>query len=320
MTDKNTLSAIANSVLVKQANAILTYASQDGSALVQAIELINQNDGPVIVSGVGKSGHIAQKIASTMRSLGTPSIFLHAAEASHGDLGIIHKNSTVIVLSNSGETTELSDLLHYCKNHGNPVISLTSKPNSTLAKFSDVVLCYGDVDEGCINGLAPTTSTTICLAIGDSLAVGVSHLKNIAPEDFRRWHPGGKLGSRLSYVRDVMRTDNQIPKIRPDASITEALLTMSEKSVGCVVVCDADRVLGVVTDGDMRRNMSVLGKTTIMDIATTSPIYIPEDILTSQAAEIMSQKGITTSIVGEPGQPVKGFIHIHDCLSAGDAN
>jgi len=319
MNEKTTPSAIAKSVMTKEARAIEDYAQKADPALADAIELIYAKSGPVIVAGVGKSGHIARKIASTMRSLGKPSSFLHASEASHGDLGIIHQNSAVIVLSNSGETTELSDLLHYCRNHKISVIALTSNSESTLARLSDVVICYGRTNEACINGLAPTTSTTLCLAIGDALAVGVSHKMNIAPEDFRRYHPGGKLGARLVSVSDLMKTGEDIPKVRPEASITEALITMSEKSLGSVLVMDEDRVLGIVTDGDMRRNIQNLDKSSILDISTSNPIYVPGELLACDAVAEMGRHGITACLVGEPGKPIQGFLHIHDCISAGQS-
>ena len=317
MTDRLTLEAITKSVLIKEASAIKDYAENSDGAMTDAINLISQREGHVIVSGVGKSGHIAKKIASTMRSLGKPAAFLHAAEASHGDLGIICSASTVIVLSNSGETTELSDLLHYCRNNKIPVISLTSNGESTLARFSDVVICYGKTKEACINGLAPTTSTTLCLAIGDALAVGVSHLKRIEPEDFRRWHPGGKLGARLNYVKDIMKTGGDIPTVTATADITEALIVMSEKSLGSVLIMDGDQVLGLVTDGDMRRNYESHKHDSVMDIATLTPFYISEDELASEAAHQMSTRGITTCIVGVPGKKPIGYLHLHDCITAG---
>lgn len=319
MTDLSALSAIMKSVMTKEGNAILAYAEKSDPDLVRAAELINANRGPLIVSGVGKSGHIAKKIGSTMRSLGKPAAFLHAAEASHGDLGIIHADSTVLILSNSGETTELSDLLHYCRNYKISVICITGNKDSTLARFSDIVLSYGKISEACINGLAPTTTTTLCLAIGDALAVAVSHLNSIQPEDFRRWHPGGKLGSRLNYVRDLMKTGSDLPLVRPEASITEALIKMSEKSFGSVIVTDGKKVLGLVTDGDMRRNVQHLANSTILDIATLNPVYIGADELASKAAEVMSSRGITTCIVGQPGAPIEGYVSLHDCIAAGQA-
>ncbi len=187
--------SIAHQVLRMEADAILKYLSLEDPAIDQAISMIHASTGPLIVSGIGKSGHIARKIASTFRSLGKPSAFLHAAEASHGDLGIIQHGSVVLVLSNSGETSELSDLLQYCRMHGVKIIGLTGPIDSTLARIANVAIAYGKLSEACVNGLAPTTSTTISLAIGDALAVATSYLADVAPEDFRRYHPGGKLGS-----------------------------------------------------------------------------------------------------------------------------
>ncbi|CUH52137.1 KpsF/GutQ family sugar-phosphate isomerase [Shimia marina] len=312
---EKSLSQITNDVLRKEGNALLHFATTQDDAIVEAIDLILRNAGPVIVSGVGKSGHIGQKIAATLRSLGKPAAFLHASEASHGDLGIIQKDSTVMILSNSGETTELSDLMLYCRAYNLPVISMTSNCESTLANFSDVTICYGKTQEACMNGLAPTTSTTLCLAIGDAIAVGVSFRLGIAPEDFRRWHPGGKLGARISLVSDVMRKGADMPLVNPDATIMESLLVMAEKSVGSVIICEGNDVLGIATDGDVRRNFEKPATSHIREIATASPVYISKDLTATEAAEHMSQRGITSCIVGTSGANVEGYLHIHDCIS-----
>lgn len=317
MKNQEVLSTICRDVLIKEANALTHYANRNDDALIEAINLIVANQGPLIAVGVGKSGHIAHKIASTMRSLGKPATFLHAAEASHGDLGIIRPDSTVLVLSNSGETTELSDVLHYCRANRISIISLTSNAKSTLARFSDVTVCYGETQEACINGLAPTTSTTLCLAIGDALAVGVSHELKIAPEDFRKWHPGGKLGARLYTIADLMKTGDDIPFAPATVSITEALLIMAESGQGAVILRDGDQVLGIVTDGDIRRHFETNADTAILEIASTNPVFLRKELGASEAAEHMAELGITSCVVGAPGDPIEGYIHIHDCLAAG---
>ncbi|KUJ77274.1 KpsF/GutQ family sugar-phosphate isomerase [Ruegeria profundi] len=310
------LTGIVRSALRAEAEAILNLPCESIEACAAAIERIHDSTGPLVVSGIGKSGHIGRKIASTFRSLGKPAIFLHAAEASHGDLGLVQQGSVVLVLSNSGETTELSDLLHYCKAHSITVISLTGHADSTLSYAGDVTIAYGNVDEVCRNGLAPTTSTTLSLAIGDALAVGVSTLLGTAPEDFRRYHPGGKLGARLLRVRDLMRTGTALPLVGPGTAMSEVVVTMSEKSLGVAIVVNENRILGVVTDGDMRRNIENLWDTTAADIATENPVIIDVEMLVSDAAELMSEKGITACIVADKDNRLMGLLHIHDCLHA----
>ncbi|WP_415183561.1 KpsF/GutQ family sugar-phosphate isomerase [Phaeovulum sp.] len=311
---------IVRSVFRAEAEAISNLSDDTTRACARAIDVIHGSKGPLIVAGIGKSGHIGRKIASTFRSLGKPAIFLHAAEASHGDLGLVQRGSVVLVLSNSGETTELSDLLHYCEAHTIPVIALTGRKDCTLARAGDIAIVYGPVKEVCRNGLAPTTSTTVSLAIGDALAVGVSALLGTAPEDFRRYHPGGKLGTRLMRVRDLMRTGGQLPIVHPDAPMSEVVVTMSEKSLGVAVVVEKGKVFGIVTDGDMRRNAARLWEVTARDIATVTPVTVDEDQLASDAVDLMSQQIITTCLVADLEGGLKGLLHIHDCLGAGTAN
>src|SRR3546814_59036 len=228
-------------------------AERLGTEFVEALQIIHDSAGPLIVAGIGKSGHIAKKIASTLSSIGKPSVFVHAAEASHGDLGLIQANSAVLILSNSGETSELSDLIHYCQVHGISTIALTANPDSTLARNATATIAYGKVTEVCPNGLAPTTSTTLSLAIGDALAVGLTHMLGTAPEDFRRYHPGGKLGSKLLHVADLMHTGDALPVVAPDTPMAEAVVVMSEKSFGVAVVAEDGIIKGVISEGEMRR-------------------------------------------------------------------
>lgn len=306
---------LARDVLMAEANAIRAYLESDDDALERAIDLIHRSTGPLIVSGIGKSGLIARKIASTFRSLGKPSAFLHAAEASHGDLGIIQEGSVVLVLSNSGETSELSDLLQYCRQHDIAMIGLTGPADSTLARVSTVAIAYGKVREACVNGLAPTTSTTISLAIGDALAVATSDLMGIAPEDFRRYHPGGKLGTRLLTAADIMKTGGSLPLVKATEPMTEVVVVMSEKSLGTAIVVDEGRAIGLVTDGDMRRNISDLWQLSAGDIASRSPVRIQADCLVSDAVDLMNQEGITVCLVEGEGGFLLGLLHLHDCLA-----
>ena len=268
---------------------------------------------------MGKSGHIANKIASTFRSIGKAAIFLHPAEASHGDLGLVMADSVVLILSNSGETPELSDLIHFARRHENPIIALTATEESTLARAAEVVIAHGRVREVCPNGLAPTTSALLSLAIGDALAVGLAHLLGTAPEDFRRYHPGGKLGQMLLTVRDLMHTGDALPFVRPEAPMSETVAVMAEKALGVALLRDGDEVTGIITDGDMRRHARDLWEATAGDIATPDPAWIAPDRLAADAVEVMTTtgNGITSILVREEDGRFAGFLHIHDCLRAG---
>lgn len=318
LTDED-LAQVCTTALADEAAAITGFASQGGAVLSRAARMIHDSTGPVIVAGIGKSGHIAGKIASTFRSLGQPAIFLHAAEASHGDLGLIASDSVVLILSNSGETTELSDLMQYCHVHGNPIIAMTATTESTLARAADITIAYGRVREVCPNGLAPTTSTTLSLAIGDALAVGVTHLMGTAPEDFRRYHPGGKLGTMLLRVRDLMHTGDELPFVTADAPMSETVTVMAQKALGVALVWDGKDVTGIITDGDMRRNAETLWHSKAGDIATPNPVFVRADALAAEAVDLMTRtgNGITSCVVRESDGAFAGFLHIHDCLRAG---
>jgi arabinose-5-phosphate isomerase len=301
------LVTICRDAIVAEAGALFHFAESLGTEFVTALQIIHDSTGPLIVAGIGKSGHIAKKIASTFSSIGKPSVFVHAAEASHGDLGVIQDNSAVLILSNSGETSELSDLIHYCRAHGIKTVALTANADSTLARNSTTAIAYGAVQEVCPNGLAPTTSTTLSLAIGDALAVGLTHMLGTAPEDFRRYHPGGKLGAKLLSVADLMHSDTPM---------AEAVVVMSEKSFGIVIVLEGDRIHGVITDGDMRRNVSRLWHSKAADIATPHPVLVRADWLAADAVELMTAKGITACLVEDDAGRLIGLLHIHDCLRA----
>jgi arabinose-5-phosphate isomerase len=311
------LTAICRTALFEEADAIRGFPASMGDVMARAVRLIHGSDGPLIVAGIGKSGHIAGKLASTFRSLGKSAIFLHAAEASHGDLGLVGRDCVLLILSNSGETTELSDLLHYARTHGNPIVALTSVEESTLARAADITIAYGRVKEVCPNGLAPTTSTTLSLAIGDALAVGVTHLLGTAPEDFRRYHPGGKLGTMLLTVRDLMHTGDDLPLVLPDAPMSETVVTMTEKALGVAIVMQGDTVQGIITDGDMRRHADRLWDSKAGEIATPDPVSVRPDMRASSALRAMTDRKITTCLVLDEDERLAGLLHMHDILRAG---
>lgn len=316
-TDDPSLASICRTALEGEAAAIQTFARASGDAMVRAVRLIHASPGPLIVAGIGKSGHIAGKLASTFRSLGKSSIFLHPAEASHGDLGLVGRDCVILVLSNSGETTELSDLLHYARVHGNPVVALTATENSTLARAAEVTIAYGKVEEVCPNGLAPTTSTTLSLAIGDALAVGVTHLLGTAPDDFRRYHPGGKLGTMLLTVGDIMHTGSELPLVRPEEPMSEAVVTMTEKALGVAIVAEGETLLGIITDGDMRRHADHLWTSKAGEIATADPVSVTPGTRASDALRLMTDRKITTCVVLDGDGHLEGLLHMHDILRAG---
>jgi arabinose-5-phosphate isomerase len=314
-----TAAATVARVLAEEAAAVADFAGR-AQACAAAAVLIHATKGPLVVAGIGKSGHIGRKIASTFRSLGKPAVFLHAAEASHGDLGLLQPGTVALVLSNSGETTELSDVLHFCRTQGIPVIGVTGREDSALARASDVPIVYGVVREACRNQLAPTTSTTLMLAIGDALAVAVSELMGAAPEDFRRFHPGGRLGARLLTVGQVMRTGAELPVVRPDASMSDVVVVMSEKALGVAVLSEDGEIGGIITDGDLRRNAGRLWDVRPADIATKDPVRIAPGMLVTDAMELMSRRKITACLVEEPPGRIAGILHIHDCIRSGAAD
>jgi len=310
------LDNIMQSCLIQEASAIRSFAGQHSASLENAVDLICKQNGWLVVAGVGKSGHIARKIASTFRSLGRKSVFLHPSEASHGDLGLVEDDGLVLALSNSGETSELSDLIAFCTNRNVPLISITSSAESTLAKASETCIAYGHVEEACINGLAPTVSTTLALAIGDALAVGVSHAANLTAEDFRRYHPGGKLGVRLRKVSDVMHTGTKLPIVDQGVGMGQAIAEMAAKSLGCVLLQDNDGFHGIITDGDIRRNAENLFQMQPIDIVTTHPITVASDIGLDEAAAQLTNAKVSVGVIMAADRGVLGLIHIHQCVTA----
>lgn len=290
-----------------------------GVAIADAVHLISKAQGRVIVSGIGKSGHVARKIASTLSSTGTPASFVHPSEASHGDLGMITPQDVVLILSNSGESFELLDMLEYVKRFAVKLIAICSRSDSSLAKAADVLLLCPQAQEACSIGLAPTTSTLLQLALGDALAIALLDDKGFSPADFRAFHPGGKLGAQLKHVDNLMHTGGALPLVTSGSEVGPAILVMTSKSFGCVGVVDSDgKLIGMVTDGDLRRHMSqVLLQNTVDEIMTRPPKTIPADMLASEALERLNTAKITSVfVVDEKTMPV-GLVHIHDLLRLG---
>ncbi|MBQ8677631.1 MAG: KpsF/GutQ family sugar-phosphate isomerase [Alphaproteobacteria bacterium] len=292
-------------------------------SLTRALDLLQNTKGRVIVTGMGKSGHIARKMAATFASTGTPAFFVHPGEASHGDLGMFTADDTVLAISNGGESKELSDILVYCKRFGIPLIAMTKNPESSLGKAGDILLRLPAAAEACPLGLAPTTSTTATIVWGDVLAVGLMERKGFSKTDYKQRHPGGKLGAILRKVADLMHKGDEMPLVEEDTSMQDALLVMTSKMLGCVGIIDANGILkGIITDGDLRRCLrpDVLSQK-VSEVMTKNPKTIAADVLAVEALNTMNNtgKGITQLfVVDEKNKPV-GVIHIHDCLRAGVA-
>jgi arabinose-5-phosphate isomerase len=277
--------------------------------------------GRLIVTGIGKSAHVARKIAATLASTGTPAQFVHAAEASHGDLGMIGVDDAILALSNSGESAELAAVIAYSRRFKIPLVAITAGHRSTLAEAADVVLMLPSAAEACPMGLAPTTSTTMMMALGDALALGLVERKGFSWADFQTFHPGGNLGRRLLRVGEIMHAGASVPLVSPDAPMSEAILVMSEKSFGCVGVAGADgRLVGVITDGDLRRHMDdrLLARR-VGEIMHENPKTITAAHLAAEALGVMNRFAITALFVVDDGMRPAGFLHMHDCLRAGVA-
>ncbi|MBV7408224.1 SIS domain-containing protein [Maritimibacter sp. DP1N21-5] len=304
-------------VLAVEAEAITTLASDLGADHVRAISLLGSITGRVIVAGVGKSGHIARKIAATLASTGTPAQFVHPTEASHGDLGMVTPADACIVISNSGETTELADLVTYARRFAIPLIAITSRADSTLAREADVVLTLPDVPEACPLGIVPTTSTTATLALGDALAVALMNARGFGTEEFEVFHPGGKLGTRLKRVEALMHRGEALPLLAPDTSMREGLITMTTKGFGLAGVVEDGRLTGIITDGDLRRNLDDLLTRTAGEVATRAPKTVPMGTLVSEALHLMNDRKISALFVLDDEGRIMGLIHIHDCLRLG---
>lgn len=320
MDNKDILSA--KRTIDKEVEALRMMEDELGASLTQALDLMQNTKGRVIVTGMGKSGHVGSKIAATLASTGTPSFFVHPGEASHGDLGMLTKDDVVLAISNSGETKELSDIILYCKRFGIPLIAITKNPESTLGKTGDILLKLPDDGEACPLGLAPTSSTTATMVLGDILAVCLLERKGFSKTDFRQRHPGGKLGSYLLKVSDLMHKGDEIPLVKTDTPFQTALLEMTSKMLGCVGITDKDNnLVGIITDGDLRRKLAPDMMTkTAAEIMSPAPKCVSPDILAAEALNTMNNtgKGITQLFVVEDQKPI-GIIHMHDCLRAGVA-
>ena len=317
----NRVLSLARNVLETEATAILSLASQLDQNFIAAVELLLACTGRVVVSGIGKSGHIARKLAATLASTGTPAFFVHPAEASHGDLGMIMAEDVVIVLSNSGETEELVDIFPLIKRTGARLIAMTGNPASSLAKLADVHLNARVEKEACPLNLAPTASTTVALALSDALAMAVLDARGFGPEDFARSHPGGALGRRLlTYVRDVMRSDVQLPCVKLSATVHDALFEITEKRLGMTAVVDhAGYVRGIFTDGDLRRLLAKRNDVSTLNIAevmTAQPYTISPDRLAIEAVELMERYCINQMLVVDEANKLIGALNLHDLFSA----
>ena len=313
--------AVARAVLETEAGGLRALAAGLNDRFSRAVTLLAGVTGRVVVSGMGKSGHVAHKIAATFASTGTPAMFVHPAEASHGDLGMVVPGDAVLALSNSGETAELADLVAHTRRFALPLVAITARAGSALAQAADVALLLPDAPEACPMGLAPTTSTTMQMALGDALAVALLTRRGFSEADFRQIHPGGKLGSRLKRVRDLMHDGDAMPLATGDVEMHRALLLITEKQFGCLGVTDAaGRLAGIVTDGDLRRSMGPdLLYRQVQDVMTHAPRTIGPDALAAEALHAMTgrDRKITSLFVVDPaGRPV-GILHLHDLLRAG---
>ncbi|MGE3627008.1 MAG: SIS domain-containing protein [Hyphomicrobiales bacterium] len=291
-----------------------------GDAFVSSLNILRSARGRVIVTGMGKSGHVAQKTAATFASTGTPAFFVHPSEASHGDLGMITRDDVVLAFSWSGETVELTNILTYAGRFAVPLIAVTSRAESTLARAADVALVLPQSKEACPNGLAPTTSTVMQLSLADCLAMALLEARGFTASDFKTFHPGGQLGARLKFVSDLMHEGDRLPLIGTDVSMSEAIVTMSEKSFGCLGIVSAEgELVGIITDGDLRRHMDdgLLSRRT-GEIMTCNPKTVTPGTMASAALELINSLNITSLFVIQDRRPV-GLIHVHDILRAGVA-
>lgn len=310
----------ARGVVRAEAQALEALADALDDSFAKAVDLLLETKGRVIVTGIGKSGHIARKIAATLASTGTPAQFVHPAEANHGDLGMLTRDDVVLAMSNSGEAPELAGVISFSRRVGIPLIGMTKAPDSTLGTQSDVVLRLPDLGEACGTGVVPTNSTTMTLAMGDALAVALMKHRAFTAEHFRDFHPGGKLGAQLARVSDLMHKGEAMPLVSGDTPMPDALIEISQKSLGVVGVLDRNGALvGIVTDGDLRRHMDGLLNLTAADVMTTSPTTIAPDALAQEAVATMNARKITCVFAVVPdgtGAP-QGILHIHDCLRVG---
>jgi len=312
---------LAREVLTTEAEAILRLRDRLDAAFVRAVDLLSACTGRVVWTGMGKSGIICRKLAATMASTGTPALFLHPAEAIHGDIGMVAPGDVVVAVSNSGETEELVHLVEFLKRVGTSLVALTSRPDSTLAGHADVHLDLAVDREACPHNLAPTASTTAALALGDALALAVSARKGFKPEDFAQLHPGGRLGKRLLAVRELMHTGDRVPRVAPETPMKDVIYEMSRKGLGIATIQDADgRLIGVLTDGDLRRMMEAevapLGLSAAQAMRSRGITIAPE-ALASEALHVLEQRRITAVVVTDEQRRVLGVLHLHDLWGVG---
>ncbi|NIZ60559.1 KpsF/GutQ family sugar-phosphate isomerase [Sedimentitalea sp. CY04] len=322
MTDAEKFLATARQVALDEARALEALAESFDERFAEAAQMILSATGRIIISGIGKSGHIGHKIAATLASTGTPAHFVHPAEASHGDLGMLSKGDVVLAISNSGEAPELANLVAFTRRFDIPLIGLSSKPESTLMTQADVQLQIPAMGEACGYGIVPSNSTTLTLAMGDALAIAIMKHRDFRPENFRDFHPGGKLGAQLSKVRDLMHSGAELPMVSTNTPMSDTLLEISQKGFGVTGVTNSDGTLvGIITDGDLRRHMDGLLDLTAEQVMTPNPTTIGPESLAEEAVSIMhsNKPKITCLLVvdSDKGQKAEGLLHIHDCLRAG---
>ena len=311
---KNILNS-AKKALSKEISSIKTLTGTFNNNFYKAVELIHNLKGRVIVTGVGKSAHVGNKVSATLTSTGTPSYFIHATEASHGDLGNIKKGDCVIAISNSGETSELNNIIQFTKRFNVSLISITSNSKSTLHRNASIGILYKKPIEACPLNLAPTSSTTMTLVIGDCIAIALLELKGFKSNNFKNFHPGGNLGKDLKSIKEIMHTKQSLPLSKYSDKMSKTLITMTKKSFGCVgVVNNKGKIIGIITDGDLRRKMnSKFLERKSIEVMTKDPLVVNENILVSEAINLMNSNKITSLFVCKNLKPI-GIIHIHDLL------
>lgn len=318
MQDKKSCLASAIDTIKTEIEGLRSLLNFFGEDYIEAVDLILNCKGRVIISGMGKSGHIANKIAATFASTGTPAFYIHPGEASHGDLGMITKDDLVILLSNSGETKELKDIIFFCKRFEIPIIGIVRRRESELTKASNVALVLPAIPEANrVN--APTTSTMMMLALGDAMAVSLMNIRGFNSEDFGSFHPGGKLGSKFLKVEHLMRSGEEVPLVKENQKMVEVLLEMTSKHLGCTgVVDDKNELVGIITDGDLRRHLAGdFFDYTAADLMTRNPVVTRREVLVASAIAVMNKKSITSLLVAGSEKKIVGILHLHDCLRAG---
>ena len=319
MQDKPDPDDIARQVLQIEADALLQMRADLPSDFSTVISMLLGVQGRVIVSGMGKSGHVAAKIAATLASTGTPAQYVHPGEASHGDLGMITPQDAVVLISNSGETRELADIIAHCARFAIPLVGVTKNAESTLARQAAQVLILPDAPEACGIGMAPTTSTTSTMALGDAIAVAMMRLRGFEKDSFLAFHPGGTLGAQLLKVSAVMHRGASLPIVAPNTPMSETLIEMTAKGFGVAAVVDGNSLSGIITDGDLRRNMKALMSRTAEEVATRTPLTVSPEMLLVEALGLMNSNKRTVLLVTEEDGRLAGLVHIHDALRAGVA-